>query len=434
MPRGVEIHMQTDITYHPLYYSYDARSEYPYVMICKKFPMTGFTLYTDKVKTISQFDTIRSKGYALLFDLHLFEIECYDNVTVPYIPFSKVQQISGYSLDNGRVLRADYLKLTCTEIDLDIILDQYKINKKAINNLYVSEYSYLPTPIVNHVRDGFYTKCGFEERKEKGTYYYERCKNELNGNFGMLYTDPVREEIIRHEKLIDGKRWTTQTPDIESALAKFYNSRNSFLCYQWGVWTTAHARYHHQKLIDAFGDEFIYGDTDSAKGTDIDGGVAKRVAKINSDIEKECIPRKAYYDMKNGERLYMGVFVQEKSMTDFKTLGAKKYAYVDDTGELHVTVSGVVKKNAKGITSAQELGDISRFDLNMTWSECGGLEARYHDLDAPVTAILKDENGKPHKVTYGSNISMVDSTYTLGVGNDYGALLKALKSIDKNRK
>lgn len=427
--------MQIDTMSHPLYFSYDARSEYPYVMVCKKYPMTGFSLYTDTIKSMAQFDSIQNKGYAMLFDLYLLNIECYEHVTVPYIPFSKVQDVSGkYSLDNGRVLSAQYLKLTCTEIDFDIIVRQYKIGKKAIKNLYVSEYSYLPTPIVNHVRDGFYTKCGFEERGEKGTYYYDRTKNELNGNFGMMYTDPVREEVILHEKLVDGKRWKTQTPDIESALAKFYNSRNSFLCYQWGVWTTAHARYHHQKLIDAFGEEFIYGDTDSAKGTDIDGSVEQRVTKINSEIEAECIPRKAYYDMKNGTRLYMGVFVKEASMIEFKTLGAKKYAYVDDSGELHVTVSGVVKKNSKGITSAQELGDISNFDLNMTWSECGGLEARYHDLDKPVTAILKDEYGKPHKVTYGSNISMVDSTYTLGVGNDYGALLKMLKNIDKNRK
>ena len=148
-----------------LYYSYDARSEYPYIMVCKKYPMTQFTLYTKSVSKISQFDKIRSDGYAMLFDLHLADIECYDHVTVPYIPFSKVRDISGeYSLDNGRILTAHYLCMTVTEWDWDIIQRQYKIGKKAFTNLYVAEYSYLPTPIVNHVRDGFYTKCEFEER------------------------------------------------------------------------------------------------------------------------------------------------------------------------------------------------------------------------------------------------------------------------------
>lgn len=423
--------MPTDIMSPNLYYSYDARSEYPYIMVCKKMPMDKIVKYTDSVSKMSIIDNLRADGYALLFDLHLSSVEVYDHVTVPYIPYSKCIQVAGKPvLDNGRILKADYIHITVTDIDLDIIMAQYHIEHKAIKNLYISAYDYLPDPIVNHVRDGFYEKCGYEERGEKKTYYYDRCKNRLNGNFGMMYTDPVRESVIVNDFVSEEKhRFEVQeNDDIQGALNKFYKSRNSFLCYEWGVWITAHARAHHQKLIDCFGMEFIYGDTDSGKGTDVTGEVAKKVESLNRSIEKECLPRKAYYDMANGTRLYMGVFVNEGTMTDFRTLGAKKYAYTDDEG-LHVTISGVPKKNSKGVTSADELCCIDNFKVGTVFKECGGIEARYHDLNSPETKIFYDENGKPHEVTYGSNISMIDSEYTLGVGNDYGKLMELLKNI-----
>lgn len=416
-------------THQTIYYSYDARSEYPYIMICKKYPMTGFTLLTDKIKSTADWQKIRDKGYALLFKAHFEGLKCRDHITVPYIPFSKAKIQGDFTLDNGRVLDAEYLSMTLTEIDYDIIIKQYSRNKIAITDVYCSEYDYLPEPIVNHVRDGFYEKCGYEERKEKGTYYYDRCKNRVNGNFGMMYTDPVRDEVIIYDKLTDNnKRWGNNRPDIQTALDKFYNSRNSFLCYQWGVWTTAHARAHHQKLIDAFGPEFIYGDTDSAKGTDVQGHVSETIKTINSAIEKECIPRKAYYDMADGRRLYMGVFVQEEKMKAFRTLGAKKYAYVTEDNKLHVTISGVVRETADGFTSSEELGLIEDFRPGKKFIQCGGLECRYHDIDAPITQTFIDAEGKKHIVTYGSNVSMIDSTYTLGVGNDYGLLLNFLKN------
>lgn len=416
-------------TLSSLYYSYDARSEYPYVMVCKKYPMSKFEMECESLKDSSGIDKILLHDHAYLFDLYMIGVEVHDSVTVPYIPFSKCTEISGESLDNGRVLSANYIKITVTDIDLEIILNQYKIDKKAIKNLYVADYDYLPGPIVNHVRDGFYEKCGYEERGEKGSYYYDRCKNRLNGNFGMMYTDPVRDVIELYPEIRDGKRWAVTTPDIEESLTKFYRSRNSFLCYQWGVWTTAHARYHHQKLIDAFGEEFVYGDTDSAKGTDITGKVSAKIAMINAEIEKECIPRRAYYDDKiHRVRLYMGVFVREKDMVDFRSLGAKKYAYVDIDGQLHVTISGVQHKNAAGITSSQELGSLDNFREGFVFSQTGGLDLHYHDMDEPKQITIKDDTGVEHSFTVGSNVSITDSTYTLGLGNDYDLLLKNLQA------
>lgn len=417
--------MQTD-TLSNLYYSFDARSEYPYIMCTKKYPIGKFELQDD-FPSHEDFDAYINSGQACLFILHCIGIKVIHNVTVPYISFSNCRDIEGQVLDNGRVLEARFLSITITEIDYSIIKEQYQIDEYAVENLYTAPYDYLPAPIRNHILDGFFEKCGYEERDEKESVYYGKCKNELNGNFGMMYTDPVRDSVVVNFDDTEN-RWSTSQADIEESLEKFFRSRNNFLCYQWGVWTTAHARRHHQNLINAFGEEFVYGDTDSAKGTDVDGYVAERISTLNDLIVESCIKNRAYYIRKDtGEILYMGIFVEEKRMSEFKTLGAKKYAYITaDDNELHVTISGVQKQNSKGITSAQELGTIDNFDCGFIFSETGGLEMRYHDLSERYELEIKDDTGKVHKFTNGSNISSVPSTYQLNVGRDYENLLRYL--------
>ena len=56
---------------------------------------------------------------------------------------------------------------------------------------------------------------------------------------------------------------------------------------------------------------------------------------------------RAYADDSNGKRHYMGVAECERDdIVQFKTLGAKKYAYLTKSCELKVTTSGVNKKKA----------------------------------------------------------------------------------------
>lgn len=423
------------------YFSYDARSEYIYIMYCKKYPMTRFMRYCDKVKKISDYEKLILQGYAVVARFTFEDLKVKDDVPCPYIPFSKCRNVllkrdpdqkdKDLELDNGRILYAPLAQITLTEDDYNIISRQYRKNKVAISDVYIAEQDYLPSAIRNHVLSGFFEKCRLEENGQKNTYYYHKTKNRLNGNFGMMYTDPVRDKygIFGSDSF-----WTKTSADIAESLEKFQASRNSFLCYQWGVYTTSRARRHHHRLIDAFGEEFCYGDTDSAKGTDLTGAVRDRIAALNSEIERETESLGAYYECKDGTRLHMGVFTREHDMTDFKTLGAKKYAYItvdDGVESLHVTISGVTKECSDGTTSAQELASIDNFREGFEFAKCGGLEARYHDLDKPYTVNIVDDKGISHEVTYGSNISMVDSTYTLGLGNDYGTLINNLKKIRK---
>ena len=85
-------------------------------------------------------------------------------------------------------------------------------------------------------------------------------KGMVNGIYGMMVTNPLNDEIIYEEE-----EWSKERPDILSALSKAYNSINQFLCYQWGVWITAWARYELLKGVFEINEDVIYCDTDSIK-------------------------------------------------------------------------------------------------------------------------------------------------------------------------
>ena len=99
--------------------------------------------------------------------------------------------------------------------------------------------------------------------------------------------------------------------------------------YQWGVYTTAWARYELQCAIDIIPyANFLYCDTDSVYYIDSDN--------INFDIyNKEKIKNSkknnACAEDVKGKVHYMGVFeLEHKKITEFKTLGAKKYVFIEN--------------------------------------------------------------------------------------------------------
>ena len=80
---------------------------------------------------------------------------------------------------------------------------------------------------------------GLQGEDENGVPYsvtYLARKEMLNACYGMTVTDIVRDEIIYAED------WTEEEPDLPDAIEKYNTSKNRFLFYPWGVWTTACAR------------------------------------------------------------------------------------------------------------------------------------------------------------------------------------------------
>lgn len=409
--------------------SFDVASSYPAQMFLRKFPVSKFTPYGE-IESMTELDALLSE-YACLFRVIFTGLEVRDNIGMPYIAISKATAHSKYvALDNGRVLsvinREDrendrgYIALTLTDIDFQIIKEQYTWDEMSISDFHIATYGYLPEALLSQVMAYFKAKTelkdkikeaeerGDEEEAANLAYLYAKSKNRLNGIFGMCYTNPVRNVISINE---DGE-WIEDAPEIADALKKYWKSRNSFLVYAWGVWITAWARRHLEDLFNALGqDKVIYGDTDSGKAVDVD---ISRIDALNAKVKALADKRGAYCDY-NGTRYYMGVYEHENKIpiAKFKTLGAKKYVYEDEKG-LHVTISGVNKK-----LSAKELKTIDNFVPGFVFKDAGGLTLYYNDAEQGIHQITVDGC----TMTTASNIGMIDSTYEIGITSEYAELI-----------
>ena len=398
--------------------SADAASMYPAMQLLKSFPMDKFTYYGD-IDDLDELEHMTSH-YACLFRVVLTDVHIKNHVPVPYIPSSKlIARGSGCNYDNGRLLNApDFIALTITDIDWRIIKEQYDFDYESIliSDFYYARYGYLPQPIRDTVMKYFRDKTELKyrisietdpEEKKNLKYLYAKSKNRLNAIFGMMYTNPVRTEI----SVSKSGEWVEEIPSVSDALEKFYKSRNSFLVYAWGVWTTSAARAHLQRLLDITGDDTLYCDTDSDKFIS-SPEILRRLDLLNDDIKRECEERGAFVDV-GGRRYYMGIFELETAGNSYKrfvTLGAKKYAYEDKDG-FHITISGVQKD--KG---AEEMEKIENFRPGFIFRKAGGRTLYYNDVGKHTITV------DGCTMTTASNIGMVDSTYELGITDEYAAL------------
>ena len=97
-------------------------------------------------------------------------------------------------------------------------------------------------------------------------------------------------------------------------------------------------------------------------------------------------------------------------------MGAKKYAFVDQDDELHITVAGCGKK--AGAKELSEKGGITAFKEGLTFYKAGGTESIYNDITDPFTV---DIDG--HSLNITSNVMIKPSTYTLGLTGEYKKIL-----------
>lgn len=91
-------------------------------------------------------------------------------------------------------------------------------------------------------------------------------------------------------------------------------------------------------------------------------------------------------------------------------MGAKKYAYEDEQGKLHITIAGVSK------SGAAELGSLENFKEGFVFKQSGGMEAYYNDTPAEPLYI------DGHTLEVPPNIYLETGEYTLGLTMEYKRL------------
>ena len=372
--------------------SYDRASSYPDVLVNMPYPVRPFVRdsTTDPDKLLD--------GFPYVMCVDFFDMDLRDPFWgCPYLSIHKCYNLQGAINDNGRVVRAKRFQTWRTDIDLAIVRQQYKWSRAVITTCYRSEYGLLPAAMKAVTMD-YYRRKTELKGVEGQEVYYNKAKNKLNSIYGMCATNPVRTSLI-----FNGKDFEVKEVDEREELEKA--NKKSFTVFAWGCWCTAWARWWLEKAIRLCGDKFVYCDTDSVKFV---GSVD--FTELNAEIQAQSERHQAYADDPAGVRHYLGVYEHDADYKRFVTLGAKKYAYEDQSGKLHITISGVSKGGAA------ELGKIENFQEGFIFRKSAGQEAAYNDEWAEPVEI------DGHMLPISPNIYLSESEYTLGLTLEYKRL------------
>ena len=387
--------------------SHDRSSSYPAEQVNEKFPMGKWRQCGNP--DIKTFQKLSRAGNAWVARLRLTGVEMRDRYFPdPVLSESKCRNLSGKITDNGRVLAAEYLETTVTDVKYGILCEVYKWDHMEIESLFYSKYHKLPVQYRDVILENYRYKTELKGVEGEEYYYFKR-KEKTNSAYGLSAQDPGKLQFIFKDN-----DFRPDGHDREQVYNK--NTRTAFLSYAWGVWTTAFARLELYKGIRCVYDRdgyVVYWDTDSVKY--IDRGI-DYFKDYNDRQIKKCLETNGYADDRKGKRHYLGVYEDEGLYSDFKTLGAKKYVYRQD-GKMHITIAGVNK--IKGAKELEKHGGIDAFKTGFVFRDAGGTEAKYNTCHFDV-----EVDGRMLTVT--DNVALLPSEYTVGITADYERLLKLL--------
>ena len=386
--------------------SYDRVSSYPDVQINELFPMSPWIKeYAPTVERVTRI--IYKQHRACIMRCGFSGIRLKNPLWgCPYIPKHKCRNLTRHDNDNGRILDADYLEISLTDIDFKIICEEYEFESITFYDFYHCRYGKLPKPLREEVQKYFQLKS--ELKGVTGSeLYYQLSKAKLNSVYGMSVTNPCRVSI---DYINDA---FVERDEDERELLEASNHK-AFLVYAWGIWTTSHARAELEKMMNIVGPErFVYCDTDSVKFID-DGRVSFK--KYNKSRKSDSIKNGGVGIDRTGKQYYLGLCDYEGTYKKFVSLGAKKYCYIDPDNKLHITVAGVGK--SIGAIELASRGGIKSFKEGFTFYKAGGTESVYNDIIEPFKVNI---DGKMLIIT--SNCLIKESTYTLGITGEYRKII-----------
>lgn len=408
--------------------SYDRSSSYPDVQCNCNFPVSAFRKVQGDVSLAKLADLIGRRRKAVLLRVALKDVELRDPMWgSPYLAIDKCRRIQGAVPDNGRILSAEYLETTLTDVDWRILLSEYKFAGCKILDCYYARYGRLPERLVQQIEIYYSLKTRLKGNKEQ-EIYYNKNKAKLNSIYGLSAQNPCKITAK-----FDGSDWyMDRSETVEEILER--NNRRAYFPYQWGVWTSAWARLRLEEGIrmaaagnrfpmdDPRFSDFVYCDTDSVKYIGYVDWSEYNAKRMNDSIESG-----AFADDANGIRHYMGVYEEDDGYpARFATRGAKKYCVEHPGGKFEATISGVTKRDdedhVSGGRELQENGGFSAFLAEtFTFRKAGGTLLKYNDVDRFMTRI------DGHRIKVRECVTISPDIYTLSDTVEYAALLKKSK-------
>ena len=412
--------------------SFDFTSSYPTVMVAEKYPMSRGI--PQKWESWERFNEINNKA------LQIFTVEFWGlNTKVQfdnYISKNKCLDIKGELENNGRIYSADYLKITITSVDWDIIKQVYSWEKCKISNQVAFYKGYLPKPIIQSILHFYKQKTTLKgvDGKEAEYLHY---KGMLNSVYGMSVTD-----IVHDEEIYNNDTWTEEEADADEQIKKYNNSYSRFLFWAWGIFITSYARANLWDGILHFKDDYLYSDTDSIKAKNY----KKHMGYINAynrNIVKKLETCLDYYGINkeeispkdvDGNKHTLGLWDFEGVYTRFKTLGAKRYIVTKFNKEgkevLEITIAGLPKDKGRDYLLKISNNDFdtvfNKFTngLKVPKEDSGKLTAFYDD--ETKEGVIKEYQGHYTKVKSLSSVHLSKASFDMSMSAKYIKLLEMI--------
>ena len=396
--------------------SADFCSKYPSVIVARKYPMGKGELIP--IRNKKEFEN-NINDYCCIFRVRFTGIKAsilYEN----YISFSKCRNITRPVLNNGRVVSADSLEMTITNVDYEILKQCYTWDTIEIGTFYRYKKAYLPTEFIKCVLEFYRIKTELKGVEDKDQEYLQGKEN-LNSCYGMMVTSIIRQNCTFYDE------WISEDPDSSEVIEKYNKQLNRFLFFPWGVFVTAYSRYDiWMHGILKVKDDYVYSDTDSIKFLHPEKH-QEFIQEFNHQIGEDLLKAMRFHKLDpeliapktvKGVNKPLGVYEIDGRYNKFKTLGAKRYLYEDTEGHINITVAGLPKKSGhKYITGFKDPFKKFTKDMIVPVNESGKQTATY--IDYETSGTVKDYRGVYDRYHELSSIHLENTSYNLSLANDY---------------
>ena len=413
----------------------DITSSYPYSMLTKYFPVSEFvrvklseSFWGFDDEPADFFQLLTTKCLKLTIIYHHLEAttdHSYESRS-KVIEYLSEEGDPVYGLDNGRIRRAEYVKVMQTELDYMIYKMLYRYESCEIVDIQISDRGQLPEFLLKCLIDDYKEKNSLKVLGLSGTPDYALKKADVNTYFGML----VKAVYQVNVGYSDGD-WIDTTQSLSDIQVEL-NER--FLSYEWGIWTCAHSRY---KLVDmlvrleAVGARVAYYDTDSLKFIPDTAGKCYELFEFeNKMIRKQNERNPLLNDPAFYGKLGRGIGEWDDELSNklysiplpvkFKTLGSKRYMYYRSSSDFtwnkdtcqweqsevgwHLCVAGLPKV-AVELLPDDPMQFFSIYGFSFQGEDTGKLRPIYHD--EPYMIEVTDDQGNTESIQCQSGITLV---------------------------
>lgn len=408
--------------------SYDFTSSYPAVIVREKFPMSSPTLV--EIQSNEQFRKMLNV-YCCVFEITFHNLRTKHNDSP--LSFSKCRCVGNYQINNGRVASADVCYTIITEQDFFTIEEFYDFDSADIGKFYRMFKDYLPTDFVEVVLQWYNDKTklkGISGEEER----YALAKANLNSLYGMMVTDIYRPDYVYSS--IDG--WEKpKLPDLEKAMQDYNDSKSRFLFYAWGVWVTAHARRALFQAIYQCDSDYIYSDTDSIKICNYKKheDYFQQWNEWNEKQIEQVLQFRGIDDSLfrptnlKGNKKVLGNWEDEGNYQQFKTLGAKRYAFIKND-KFGLVVSGLSPKlGADYLSTIYGTAEraIEHFEDGLFVPADYTGKKTHTYIDDKIEGVVKDYRGNYYRYCENTSINLSPCEFDMSLSASFKDYIKSMR-------